>query len=260
MESGGASVPVSRTDTPASDSPKRTKIAVYCGASAGFDSAHVEAARALARAMAANNIGLVYGGGTVGLMGEVAKTLVSLSGPESVHGIIPEALVRYERDPHYTSTSTSAAATPSGTTTTTTPKENAPKEEPLAVPEEKIFGRTTVVADMHTRKRMMAQEVIEGGPGSGFVALSGGYGTLEELFETMTWNQLGIHSRGICVLNINGFYDGILSWINKSVEEGFIHGENKKILVEARTAEDAIEALRNYTVSKAVFKLSWNSQ
>ncbi|KAK3997472.1 hypothetical protein QBC44DRAFT_314876 [Cladorrhinum sp. PSN332] len=243
MESGGVSLPVSRTDTPTSDSPKRTKIAVYCGASAGFNSAHVEAARALARAMAANNIGLVYGGGTVGLMGEVAKTLVSLSGPDSVHGIIPEALVRYERDPHYTSNSAASSDT-----------------KPLAVPEEKIFGRTTVVADMHTRKRMMAQEVIEGGPGSGFIALSGGYGTLEELFETMTWNQLGIHNRGICVLNINGFYDGILSWINKSVEEGFIHGENNKILVEAKTAEDAIVALRDYKVSDAVFKLSWSSQ
>lgn len=179
-------------------------------------------------------------------MGEVAKTLVSLSGPDAVHGIIPEALVRYERDPHYTSTSAAVDA-----------KSDA---KPLAVPEEKIFGRTTVVADMHTRKRMMAQEVIEGGPGSGFIALSGGYGTLEELFETMTWNQLGIHDRGIVVLNINGFYDGIMSWINKSVQEGFIHGENKKILVEAKTVEEAITALQNYKVSDAVFKLSWSSQ
>ncbi|KAK4229891.1 hypothetical protein QBC38DRAFT_80057 [Podospora fimiseda] len=244
MESRGASLPVSRTDTPTTEgTPKRTKIAVYCGASAGFSPAHVEAARALARAIASRNIGLVYGGGTVGLMGEVAKTLVSLSGPDSVHGIIPEALVRYERDPQYTSNGTSSQG-----------------QGPLAVPEEKIFGRTTVVPDMHTRKRMMAQEVIEGGPGSGFIALSGGYGTLEELFETMTWNQLGIHNRGICVLNINGFYDGILSWINKSVEEGFIHGENKKILVEAKTAEEAIVALRDYRVSAAQFKLSWNSQ
>jgi len=179
-------------------------------------------------------------------MGEVAKTLVSLSGPDAVHGIIPEALVRYERDPHYTSTSAAVDAESDA--------------KPLAVPEEKIFGRTTVVADMHTRKRMMAQEVIEGGPGSGFIALSGGYGTLEELFETMTWNQLGIHDRGIVVLNINGFYDGIMSWINKSVQEGFIHGENKNILVEAKTVEEAITALQNYKVSDAVFKLSWNSQ
>ena len=104
-------------------------------------------------------------------MGEVAKTLVSLSGPDAVHGIIPEALVRYERDTTYTSST----------------GEEADKGGPaLAVPEEKVWGRTTVVKDMHTRKKMMAQEVMAGGPGSGFIALSGGYGTLEELFETMT--------------------------------------------------------------------------
>jgi uncharacterized protein (TIGR00730 family) len=175
-------------------------------------------------------------------MGEVAKTLVSLSGPDAVHGIIPEALVRYERDPTYKS------------------KQQNGTSGALAVPEEAVFGRTTIVKDMHTRKRMMAQEVIDGGPGSGFVALSGGYGTLEELFETATWNQLGIHNKGICVLNINGFYDGILTWINKSVEEGFIHGDNKRILAEAKTAEDAIQALREYKVSEAVYKLSWSNQ
>lgn len=173
-------------------------------------------------------------------MGEVAKTLVSLSGPDAVHGIIPEALVRYERDPTYTSKLV-----------------NGENGEHLAVPEETVFGRTTVVKDMHTRKRMMVQEVIDGGPGSGFIALSGGYGTLEELFETATWNQLGIHNKGICVLNINGFYDGILAWIRKSVEEGFIHGDNKRILVEARSPEEAIRALREYKVSESVFKLSW---
>ncbi|KAK4192964.1 hypothetical protein QBC35DRAFT_160693 [Podospora australis] len=245
MESGGASFPVSRTSTPASvdTSTKRTKICVYCGASAGFSTLHVEAARALARLMAENNIQLVYGGGTVGLMGEVAKTLVALSGPDSVHGIIPEALVRYERDPEYTSK-----------------VKNGDTTGHLPVPDENVYGRTTIVKDMHTRKRMMAQEVLEGGPGSGFIALSGGYGTIEELFETATWNQLGIHNKGICILNINGFYDGILSWINKSVEEGFIHGGNKNILVEAKTAEEAIAALRNYKVSDSVLKLSWNSQ
>lgn len=246
MESGGASFPVSRTSTPASlngiDASAKIKICVYCGASAGTNPAHVEAARALARAMAANNIGLVYGGGTVGLMGEVAKTLVALSGPDSVHGIIPEALVRYERDPTYTSTHAKQG------------------DSGLAVPEEKTWGKTTVVKDMHTRKRMMAQEVLAGGPGSGFIALSGGYGTVEELFETATWNQLGIHNRGVCILNINGFYDGILTWIRNSVKEGFIHGGNANILVEAKDAESAITALREYKVSESVMKLSWGNQ
>lgn len=176
-------------------------------------------------------------------MGEVAKTLVTLSGPDSVHGIIPEALVRYERDPTYTSKLS-----------------NGDSDTKLVVPEEAVFGRTTIVKDMHTRKRMMAQEVVEGGPGSGFIALSGGYGTAEELFETITWNQLGIHNKGIVVLNVNGFYDGILEWIRKSVREGFIHGDNDKILVEAKSADEAIQALRDYKVAESVLKLSWSNQ
>jgi uncharacterized protein (TIGR00730 family) len=177
-------------------------------------------------------------------MGEIAKTLVSLSGPDAVHGIIPEALVRYERGSAY-GTSETQEKDSNGTPT---------------VPDEQTWGRTTVVKDMHTRKAMMAQEVLAGGPGSGFIALSGGYGTVEELFETATWNQLGIHSRGVCILNINGFYDGILAWVRKSVEEGFIRGGNAKIMVEAKTAEEAITALREYKVSEQVMKLSWGNQ
>jgi uncharacterized protein (TIGR00730 family) len=177
-------------------------------------------------------------------MGEIAKTLVSLSGPDSVHGIIPEALVRYERDPTYTSTHVT----------------HAKDEIPLAIPEEQTFGKTTVVKDMHTRKQMMAQEVLAGAPGSGFIALSGGYGTIEELFETATWNQLGIHNKGIVVLNVNGFYDGILNWIKESADSGFIKGGNGSILVEAKGAEEAVKALREYKVSPSVLKLAWGNE
>ncbi|KAK1760761.1 putative lysine decarboxylase [Echria macrotheca] len=261
MESGGVSpfpsIPASRTGTPSNlnpDGTRKTKICVYCGASPGFRPEHLEAARQLARVMAAKNIGLVYGGGTVGIMGEVAKTLVSLAGPDSVHGIIPEALVRYERDPSRYTTTTTTTTQKNESSSTTTGSTNLP------IPEEKTWGRTTVVRDMHTRKQMMAQEVMAGGPGSGFIALSGGYGTVEELFETATWNQLGIHSKGVCILNINGFYDGILDWIRKSVEEGFIHGGNARILVEAKTAEDAVRALAEYKVSESVMKLSWGNE
>ncbi|KAJ8113020.1 hypothetical protein ONZ43_g5253 [Nemania bipapillata] len=214
----------STTSTP------QTKICVYCGSSAGKSPKHLEAARGLGRAMAKRNIGLVYGGGTVGLMGEVAKTIVSINGPDAVHGIIPEALVKWERDDTY------------GV------KEDA---NGYHVPEKTVYGRTTVVKDMHTRKRMMAQEVLEGGPGSGFIALSGGFGTMEELLETATWNQLGIHSRGVCVLNIDGFYDGLMEWIRKAVEEQFLKPGNAGIIVTATDVEGAIDALRNYKVSDA---------
>lgn len=180
----------------------------------------------------------VYGGGTVGLMGELAKTLVSLAGPDAVHGIIPSALVKFERDDTYRSLSSSDEITP--------------------VPDEATYGRTTIVRDMHTRKRMMAEEVFRGGPGSGFVALPGGYGTIEEVLETATWVQLGIHPRGVCLLNVNGFYDGILSWIRRAVEERFIRPANAGIVVEAHSPEEAIDALREYRVPDSILNLQWN--
>jgi len=106
-------------------------------------------------------------------MGEIAKTLVSLSGPGSVHGIIPKALLRYER---------SYIEDEAG---------EGKEVDPRKTIDEETYGRTTVVRDMHTRKQMMAQEVSDGGAGGGFVSLSGGYGTLEETMEMVTWNQLG---------------------------------------------------------------------
>lgn len=208
------------------------------------------AARALARTMAAHNISLVYGGGTVGLMGEVARTLVSLSGPESVHGIIPAPLVKYERGPDSeaaSSFSENGAANGNG-------------GKKAGVPEYEVYGKTTVVKDMHTRKQMMAQEVLAGGEGSGFVALPGGYGTLEELMEVVTWNQLGIHNRGVVVLNVEGYWDGLLNWVKGAVEAGFVGEGNKSIIKEARSGEEAVEALRDYRVAAGRFKLEWGNE
>ncbi|KAG4428005.1 hypothetical protein IFR05_016511 [Cadophora sp. M221] len=216
----------------------KTKICVFCGASPGNSPAHMEAARALATVFHENNISLVYGGGTVGLMGEVARTLVSLSGPSSVHGIIPAPLIKYERGPDSTTGETTSGTIPSQT----------------------LYGHTTVVKDMHTRKQLMALEVLSGGPGSGFIALPGGYGTLEELMEVVTWNQLGIHDRGIVALNVDGYWDGLLAWIRGSVEAGFVGEKNQGIIREAGSAEEAVRALREYRNAEGRFKLSWGSE
>jgi uncharacterized protein (TIGR00730 family) len=89
------------------------------------------------------------------------------------------------------------------------------------VPESE-FGQTTIVPDMHTRKRMMANAVQAGAPGSGFVALAGGYGTMEEVMEMVTWNQLGIHQVPIILVNINGYWNGLLDWIKTAIREGFV--------------------------------------
>ncbi|RFU26705.1 hypothetical protein B7463_g9633, partial [Scytalidium lignicola] len=216
------------------------RICVFCGASPGNSPAHLEAARDLAKVMHENKISLVYGGGTVGIMGELARTLVSLSGPDSVHGIIPTPLIKYERQ----------GWDPSA----------AEKEQDIRVPDYQQYGKTTLVEDMHTRKHMMAQEVLNGGKGSGFIALSGGYGTLEELMEVVTWNQLGIHTQGIAVLNIEGYWDGLLQWVKGAVGAGFVNEGSKGIIVEAKTAEDAVNALKEYKLSEGRFKLEWGKE
>ncbi|KIV99038.1 uncharacterized protein PV09_09213 [Verruconis gallopava] len=207
---------------------KKPVVCVFCGASPGKSEVHLEAARALARQLHLNNMSLVYGGGTFGLMGEVAKTLVSLSGPDSVHGIIPEKLRQYEQG-----------------------------DQGI---DQAIYGKTTVVKDMHTRKQMMAQAVTTGGPGSGFVALSGGFGTLEELMEITTWNQLGIHKMPVVVYNVDGYYDGLIDWVKGAVKAGFIAPENGGIMVEGKTADEVLHKLKNYEISKARLKLDWDAE
>lgn len=216
--------------------PTGAVVCVFCGASPGTSPAHLSAARDLAHLFHANNISLVYGGGTVGLMGELARTLVSLSGPCSVHGIIPTSLIRLEAGFADPSSDVSKAI------------------------DEKVYGRTTVVKDMHQRKAMMARLVTQGGPGSGFVALSGGYGTLEELMEVTTWNQLGIHDKAVVVYNVEGYWTSLLSWVRDAVQAGFISQGNSGILVEATTPEELLGCLRDYKNAEGRFNLTWGEE
>lgn len=106
----------------------------------------------------------------------------------------------------------------------------------------------------------MAKEVMEGGPGSGFVALSGGYGTLEELMEVTTWNQLGIHGCGVVLLNVEGYYDGLIQWVRTAVSAGFVGPGNAGILVEALDAEEVVRMLREYRVAEGRYKLDWTQK
>lgn len=128
------------------------------------------------------------------------------------------------------------------------------REQESKTPDPEIFGETIVVQDMHSRKRLMAQS------SSAFVAMPGGYGTAEELFEIITWNQLGIHSLPIVIFNVDGFYDGLTNWINNAVESGFISRDNRKIIVEATSAEEVIEKIENYVVPEGRLNLNWDSE
>ncbi|CZT42361.1 related to Rossmann fold nucleotide-binding protein [Rhynchosporium secalis] len=215
-------------------------VCVFCGSSPGKSPAFMEAAKALGVYFHENKINLVYGGGTTGLMGEVARTLVALSGPESVQGIIPAPLMQQEQR-----TNEITKATYEG--------------REYSIPDENIYGRTMIVKDMHSRKQEMAKRVIEGGPGSGFVALPGGYGTWEELMEVVTWNQLGIHDKPVVILNVEGYYSGLLTQMRSGVEAGFVSAGQADIAIEAKTAEECGLALKNYLISDGRLNLEWTS-
>ena len=173
-------------------------------------------------------------------MGEIARTLVSLAGPDSVQGVIPKTLMALEQ----------AGRPGQNSTTESTPDSDIEEE----------YGRMTVVSDMHTRKALMAKKVKEGGPGSGFVALSGGFGTLEELMEMTTWNQLGIHEKGVVVFNVDGYYDGLIQWVRNAVSSGFIAPGNGGILVEALDAEEVVKQLKEYRISEQRLDLDWSQK
>lgn len=153
-----------------------------------------------------------------------------------MHGIIPATLMAYEQDGR-----------------------DSGKPPPSGV-DENVYGRMTVVTDMHTRKSLMADQVKQGGPGSGFVALSGGYGTLEELMEVTTWNQLGIQEAGVCIFNVEGFWDGLLGWLGKAVEQGFVTKGSQGIIVEAKTAAEVVKKLSEYQMAEGRFNLDWNQK
>ncbi|KAI4621740.1 hypothetical protein J4E80_004112 [Alternaria sp. BMP 0032] len=185
------------TKPPNGTSSKPFTLCVFCGSSEGKDPRFRDAAKALADIMAKRSWSLVYGGGTMGLMGVLAGNVVASQGSDAVHGIIPRALLLGGPPP-------------------------APEE----------FGRTTVVDNMHERKRMMAEEA------DAFVALPGGFGMLEELLEMTTWSQLGIHAKPVVVLNASGFFDGVFEWMQTAIKSGFIPDVQGGLIGQARTVEE----------------------
>ncbi|WP_198119198.1 TIGR00730 family Rossman fold protein [Massilia rhizosphaerae] len=174
-------------------------IAVYCGASLGADPAYADAARDLARALVEHNIGLVYGGGKVGLMGVIADEVLRLGGDAT--GVIPKHLV--EREVGHAG-----------------------------------LTRLFVVKDMHERKAMMSDLA------DGFIAMPGGMGTLEELFEMVTWAQLGIHAKPIGLFNVNGFYDGLAAFIDHLVAAGFVRPAHAELMMRDADPDALIRRLR----------------
>jgi uncharacterized protein (TIGR00730 family) len=177
------------------------RVCVYCASSPGTNAAIEAATRRVGQLLAAEGLGLVYGGGSVGLMGLVADTVMAAGG--TVVGVIPTRLF--------------------------------PKE--IAHP-----GLTELieVSSMHERKTRMFELA------DAFIALPGGFGTLEELAEVTTWAQLGIHQKPIGVLNVGGYYDPLLAWLERGVADGLLRPENRSLLVDRDDPAALLQALRDY--------------
>jgi uncharacterized protein (TIGR00730 family) len=173
-------------------------ITVFCGSNHGADPAYTAAAVALGTALAERDIGLVYGGGDVGLMGEVADAV--LAGGGRVTGVIPQHL--WDKEVGH-----------SGLT------------------------ELLVVESMHERKLAMADRA------DAFIALPGGVGTFEELFEAITWTQLGIHEKPVGLLDVAGFYAPLRAFLDQTVAAGFLKPGHRSMIVEADEPEAMIDAL-----------------
>src|SRR6188472_1065975 len=174
-------------------------VCVYCGSGPGSNPRFVESAHALGKTFAENNIRLVYGGGSVGLMGAVAKSTLDHGG--SVTGIIPDFL--------------------------------RARENSLTRIQEMI-----VTPDMHERKRLMFER------SDAFVALPGGVGTLEELVEQMTWQQLGRHSKPVLLANIDNFWEPLLALLTHMRANQFIRPALDIEILKAERVEDILPRLR----------------
>lgn len=167
-------------------------MGIFCGSSAGNDTAYIDAARITGKTLALAGISIVYGGGRVGLMGAVADAALAHGG--QVIGVMPRLLADQE----------------------------------LSHPD---LTTLHVVENMHERKAKMAQLA------DGFIAMPGGPGTLEEIFEQWTWAQLGIHDKPCAFLNINGYFEPLKTMNETMVSQGFM----KQAYVDMLTFSDSIE-------------------
>jgi uncharacterized protein (TIGR00730 family) len=174
-------------------------VCVYCGSGPGTNPRFVEAAKAFGKILAESGVRLVYGGGSIGLMGAVATSVLDHGG--TVTGIIPDFL---------------------------TIRENA-----LRRVQEMI-----VTPDMHERKRLMFEHA------DAFVALPGGVGTLEELVEQLTWQQLGRHSKPVLIANIEGFWEPLLTLLAHMRATQFIRPSLAVDILKAERVEDILPRLK----------------
>ncbi len=173
-------------------------ICVYCASSSQINPMYFEAAENLGKTLSDNNLQLVYGGGSVGLMGRIADTVLQHGG--RVTGVIPQFMCEQEWNHN---------------------------------------GLTELIVTetMHERKEKMAFM------SDAAVALPGGCGTFEELLEVITWKQLGIFTKPIIIVNVNGYYDPLIEMLNKAIEQNFMRDLHRAIWTVVSSAEEVLPAI-----------------
>lgn len=176
-------------------------ICVYCGSNFNGDPDLKKAIEDLAETMVVQHISLVFGGGSVGVMGVLADEVLKRNG--KAIGVIPQFLI------------------------------------------DKEVGHTgltemVVTENMHQRKQKMADL------SDGFIILPGGFGTLEEFFEVLTWLQLGLHAKPIGVLNVGGFYDPLFAQMDMMVQHRFLKQTNRDLVFNEVSAEVLVQKMQNF--------------
>ncbi|KAG6536957.1 hypothetical protein ZIOFF_002035 [Zingiber officinale] len=206
------------------------RICVFCGSQPGKKASYQQAAVDLGNELVKSGIDLVYGGGSIGLMGLLSHAVHDggrhgdykvLDAKRDVCSIVFRVTIKLFTSLSYLQLTDHAV------------------------------GEVLTVTDLHARKAEMARRA------DAFIALPGGYETLEELLEVITWAQLGIHKKPVGLLNVEGFYDSLLLFIDMAVDEGFISEAAQHIIVSAPSAKELIRKLEDYT-RKYEINLVWD--
>jgi uncharacterized protein (TIGR00730 family) len=173
-------------------------VCVFCGSNSGAGGAYIEAARRLARAIAGRRLRLVYGGGSIGLMGVLGEAALAAGG--HVIGVTPRRLLRKEMV-------------------------------------HQGLTELHVVETMQERKALMAEL------SDAFISLPGGLGTLDELTEMLTWNQLGLHRKPSALLDVDGYYDSLAAFFDHAVAQRFVTPQHRAMLIVERDPEAVLDRL-----------------
>lgn len=175
------------------------KVCVFCASSRQSDAIYFEAARRLGRTLAEHAITIVYGGGAVGSMGELADG--ALAGGGKVIGVLPRFMLELEWN-------------------------------------HRGLTELKIVEDLQERKRLMLEGSVA------VIALPGGCGTFDELFEAMTWKRLGLYLNPIVLVNIGGFFDPCIQLLSRCISERFMDERHRSMWSVVEKTEDVIEAIQ----------------